>query len=499
MMDFNESPIAIDRPPHPFGGEWGTSVASHEEQTPISAHRAEQERSEDIFAAMLHTEEHYLPSTPFRSHHRHCDELPIKYPEWRSKICDWSYRIVDHFSLDREVVGIAMNLFDRYSAICKAEAEVEAESSSRLRCPFPHAITTSGRKHDLPRSPRSVVTVLGGYEDQAAFEKDESRIYQLAAMTCLYLSIKLHSENVSDGSSHAHTGGAAKGRRTRHRLALMSFVELSRGQFSAADMTQMEQTLLKALKWRVNPPTPTAFVNYILDLVPSVLSDKISPHQQDLVMHYLHELSRYMTELSVCVPHMSTIYRPSFIAYASILVCMNTVREEAMQESVREEFRSSVARISARSGGCGVLTPDCPTIQHIMRSMRSRFLPNMLKDISGPSGPRLQGQEDFNSHPIAIAQDANLLNLDSLSYLIDGLGDVVLTPCPSDEDPTRSEHAPNQQYHQHQHHQTVEYPFGWEAATAAASAPCDVDWYSQWPEKRSFMTSRNSITSCHSV
>ena len=123
MMDFNESPIAIDRPPHPFGGEWGTSVASHEEQTPISAHRAEQERSEDIFAAMLHTEEHYLPSTPFRSHHRHCDELPIKYPEWRSKICDWSYRIVDHFSVDQSLTSVGRNPSETISDILIQKAE----------------------------------------------------------------------------------------------------------------------------------------------------------------------------------------------------------------------------------------------------------------------------------------------------------------------------------------------------------------------------------------
>lgn len=37
---------------------------------------------------------------------------------WREKICQWSYNVVDHFDLSREVVAISLSLFDRYLATC---------------------------------------------------------------------------------------------------------------------------------------------------------------------------------------------------------------------------------------------------------------------------------------------------------------------------------------------------------------------------------------------
>ena len=35
---------------------------------------------------------------------------------WREKICQWSYNVVDHFDLSREVVAVSLDLFDRYMA-----------------------------------------------------------------------------------------------------------------------------------------------------------------------------------------------------------------------------------------------------------------------------------------------------------------------------------------------------------------------------------------------
>jgi hypothetical protein len=35
---------------------------------------------------------------------------------WREKICQWSYSVVDHFDLPREVVAISLGFFDRYLA-----------------------------------------------------------------------------------------------------------------------------------------------------------------------------------------------------------------------------------------------------------------------------------------------------------------------------------------------------------------------------------------------
>lgn len=37
--------------------------------------------------------------------------------DWRSKICEWLFQVVDYFNYDREIVAVSMNYLDRY--LCK--------------------------------------------------------------------------------------------------------------------------------------------------------------------------------------------------------------------------------------------------------------------------------------------------------------------------------------------------------------------------------------------
>jgi hypothetical protein len=43
---------------------------------------------------------------------------------------------------------------------------------------------------------------------------------------------------------------------------------LSRGTYSAHDIENMELQILKALEWRVNPPTSVSFARQLLALLP---------------------------------------------------------------------------------------------------------------------------------------------------------------------------------------------------------------------------------------
>ena len=36
--------------------------------------------------------------------------------DWRSKICEWSYQVIDHLDYDREIVAVSMHYLDRYLA-----------------------------------------------------------------------------------------------------------------------------------------------------------------------------------------------------------------------------------------------------------------------------------------------------------------------------------------------------------------------------------------------
>ena len=91
---------------------------------------------------------------------------------WREKICEWSYQVIDHFDFSREVVMISMNLLDRY-----------------LAC-----------------------------------QSVNKKVFQLAAMTCLFIAIKLNEPG---------------------RLTMSSMIELSRGYFRVDQMAAMEISILR--------------------------------------------------------------------------------------------------------------------------------------------------------------------------------------------------------------------------------------------------------------
>jgi Cyclin, N-terminal domain len=91
---------------------------------------------------------------------------------WREKICEWSYQVIDHFAFSREVVSISIHYLDRYLATRQVN----------------------------------------------------KKMFQLAAMTTLYIAIKLYEPG---------------------RLSMQSMIELSRGYFLVEQMVAMEMSILR--------------------------------------------------------------------------------------------------------------------------------------------------------------------------------------------------------------------------------------------------------------
>jgi Cyclin, N-terminal domain len=91
---------------------------------------------------------------------------------WREKICEWSYQVIDHFAFSREVVSISIHYLDRYLATRQVN----------------------------------------------------KKMFQLAAMTTLYIAIKLYEPG---------------------RLSMQSMIELSRGYFLVEQMAAMEMSILR--------------------------------------------------------------------------------------------------------------------------------------------------------------------------------------------------------------------------------------------------------------
>lgn len=122
---------------------------------------------------------------------------------WREKICEWSYQVIDHFDFSREVVSVSIHYLDRFLA------------------------TTPVNK----------------------------KLFQLVAMTALYLAIKIYEPG---------------------NLSMKSMIELSRGYFSPAQMAEMEMAILRYV-----------FLHASIDRSSSSprVSAKKNPFQKDTSFH----------------------------------------------------------------------------------------------------------------------------------------------------------------------------------------------------------------------
>lgn len=188
----------------------------------------------------------------------------------RSKMAAWCYQVVDFCKFHRETVEIAMNYLDRFLA------------------------TTAG---------------------QAAMA--DRKVYQLAAMTCLYTSVKIHEPEAMDPQ-------------------LVS--NLSRGTYSPQQVEEMESVILTALQWRLNPPTALAFVRQFLELIPSdLLSDEIRQAAYDI--------SKYQTELAVNEYAFVTV-KSSVVAYCSL---MNALESVGVSNKVVSQIGFALAQASGMS------------------------------------------------------------------------------------------------------------------------------------------------------
>lgn len=286
---------------------------------------------------------------------------------WRRKICEWSYKVVDHFRLDREVVSIGLNFLDRYLA-------------------------TQRNGESLPLSTINDAPV--DFNSKKA-GRINSTLFQLYAITTLYVAVKIHAENI-DGQVLSRA----------QRLSIHSFVELTRGQFTVCDLQRTEMEILKSLEWRINPPTPMKFIYLFLRFIPNYLRSDVggsttvtettNTHNIDeRVIHVLYELSRYLTELSVCVYSLSVTNSKAVIAFASILVSVRIIDPEVLPESFRVSFLRRMEHVTS-------LRPDSTNVKKVIKQMQE-----ICPDFS-VCGCR-DFLHDLEDHPLAIAREAGFL------------------------------------------------------------------------------------------
>jgi hypothetical protein len=129
--------------------------------------------------------------------------------------------------------------------------------------------------------------------------------YQLAAMTSLYLALKIYDSP------------------SMRIVKLSSLVKLGNGDFYEHDIVRMERDLVRVLEWRLNPVTTNCFLQQFL----KVFSDCLSMHgmsASSLDLEMVEEVAQLAIEYAVAREAFLSIKR-STIAYAALLSAISEV------------------------------------------------------------------------------------------------------------------------------------------------------------------------------
>ena len=204
----------------------------------------------------------------------------------RTRMAEWCAQVIDFCKFSRETVGIGMSYLDRFMA--------------------------SG----VRRSRRAMT---------------DRKEYQLAAMTALYMAIKLNEP-------------------LEMETKLLS--DLSRGCYTTAEIATMEIEILEALRWRVAGPTPLEFVQHFL----AVGLHDTEANEHPAVEATLLDFSRFQTELAIGMPALLSV-TPSRIALAAILNSMEGIDDVALNPFERITFLRSIEATSGLDPNAKDLVP----------------------------------------------------------------------------------------------------------------------------------------------
>merc|ERR1712176_181471 len=147
--------------------------------------------------------------------------------------------------------------------------------------------------------------------------------YQLAAMTALYLAIKLCE---------------------RIEMSTSIFSALSRDAYQPEDFARMENEMLSALNWRLNGPTVLCFLEHFWGLFPNVRS------KGDIGWTKLLHYSRHYAELTLG-DYNFAVLNPSTVAICCISAAMKRIPSLLPESESRNYFLkiSSTSKIDLSS------------------------------------------------------------------------------------------------------------------------------------------------------
>lgn len=234
----------------------------------------------------------------------------------RRRTCEWMYDICDYFQLNREVVGIALFYVDRFFTL-----------------------------------------TFEGVSGQAPVTR---RQFQLVALTGLYIAVKLHGESRQEnqaGRKSLGSPGQLDNPQPWNRLkfSLVICASISRNQFTLCEIEECERKMLGTLDWHVNPIVSSGtIVDSLLAYLPSPnIGRAVEGGIDESLALFVYDSSKYLAELSVSVPALTLVYKPSVVAYASILYALDTLDAKSSPSDTcfsvqsRQEYERIILQVSS--------------------------------------------------------------------------------------------------------------------------------------------------------
>jgi len=189
----------------------------------------------------------------------------------------------------------------------------------------------------------------------------DSEQFQLAAMCALYTTAKIHE---------------------RQALEPASIAKLSRGLHTAEAVEAMERRMLKALQWRVNPPTAMRFVHLFLDLIPTHMLD-------DASKQVMLELVKYQVKLALLDYQLSQ-HRSSNLALAAVLNAIDSQQHADLSFSLL---------VQSRIGGVLPMCTDALLLDIRCALCRQIASQSTSEPMSAVLMSKLSTATIFSSHP----------------------------------------------------------------------------------------------------
>ena len=194
----------------------------------------------------------FEPSSPSSARCSPQSVMSLSHPEseisvvWRERICEWKFEVVDRFDIDREIVCYSTYYLDQYLSTCYVDEE----------------------------------------------------LFQLAAITCIYLAIKLHSPK---------------------RVGIHCIASMGRGNIFPDHIAAMELSILQSLEWHLHPATPLAFIDNSFPLL--TVGNDHDDNNSSNSKPEAYEFARFLSELSVCA-YPFVCVKPSSVAIAASLIAI---------------------------------------------------------------------------------------------------------------------------------------------------------------------------------